>query len=75
MQVEECVAAEQSAPYNHFIDQLQSQLDTLTLVSEQAADSLQLLDQLTSQYCSVSDKTVSLHEACQHLLEEQTQVV
>ena len=70
--VEESVAAEQSAPYQLFIHQLQSLLDMLTEVSGQAGDSLELLETLSDQYCSVSDKTVSLHEACQHLLEEQT---
>ena len=72
--VEESVVAEQSLPYQQFIDQLQKQLDMLDNLSTTAEDSLALLETLSSQYCSVSDKTVSLHVACQHLLEEQTRL-
>ena len=43
-------------------------------LSERAGASLELLGTLGSQYCSVSEKTVSLHLACQHLLEEQTRL-
>ena len=73
-QVEENVVAEQSLPYQLFIDQLQKQLEMLNNLSLTAEDSLLLLETLNSQYCSVSDKTVSLHVACQHLLEEQTRL-
>lgn len=72
--VEESVVAEQSLPYHQFISQLSRQLDQLDQLSDTAGASLQLLVQLSAQYCSVSDKTVSLHVACQHLLEDQTRL-
>ena len=50
------------------------QLEMVNSLSERAGASLELLGTLGSQYCSVSEKTVSLHLACQHLLEEQTRL-
>ena len=72
--VEESLVAEQSLPYHRFIDQLSKQLEMVDSLSERAGASLELLETLSSQYCSVSEKTVSLHLACQHLLEEQTRL-
>ena len=56
--VEESLVAEQSLPYQRFIDQLSKQLQSVQSLSERAGDSLQLLGTLDTQYCSVSEKTM-----------------
>ena len=58
--VEESLVAEQSLPYQRFIDQLSKQLEMVHSLSERAGASLELLGTLGSQYCSVSEKTVRL---------------
>ena len=47
--VEESLVAEQSLPYQRFIDQLSKQLQSVQSLSERAGDSLQLLGTLDSQ--------------------------
>ena len=73
-QVEESVVREQSAPYTNYIARLEHQLELVTRLSDRTEESLTLLERLSAQYWSVSEKTVSLHDECQHLLEEQTRL-
>ena len=73
-QVEESVVREHIVHYLNYIIKLEQQLELVTRLSDRAEDSLALLESLSSQYWSVSEKTVSLHDACQHLLEEQTRL-
>jgi len=73
-QVETSLVAEQSLPYQKFIKELERQLVVTSGLEKEVGDSLALLESLSSQYCMVSEKTTSLHLACQHLLEEQTKL-
>ena len=73
-QVETSLVAEQSLPYQRFIKELERQLVVTSGLEKEVGDSLALLESLSSQYCMVSEKTTSLHLACQHLLEEQTKL-
>eukprot|EP00092_Neocalanus_flemingeri_P004451 GFUD01004786.1.p1 GENE.GFUD01004786.1~~GFUD01004786.1.p1 ORF type:complete len:913 (+),score=335.84 GFUD01004786.1:66-2804(+) len=73
-QVETSLVAEQSLPYQRFIRELERQLAVTSGLEKEVGDSLALLESLSTQYCMVSEKTTSLHLACQHLLEEQTKL-
>ena len=73
-QVEETVLAEQSQPYLAYISRLEQQVEMVGRLADRTEESLGLLESLSSQYWSVSEKTVSLHDACQHLLQEQTRL-
>jgi len=73
-QVETSLVAEQSLPYQRFIRELERQLVVTSGLEKEVGDSLALLESLSTQYCMVSEKTTSLHLACQHLLEEQTKL-
>jgi len=73
-QVETSLVAEQSLPYQRFIKELERQLVVTSGLEKEVGDSLALLDSLSTKYCMVSEKTTSLHLACQHLLEEQTKL-
>jgi len=61
-------------PYQRFISELEKQLELTCGLEREVGASLELLESLSNQYCTVSERTTSLHLACQHLLEEQTRL-
>jgi len=73
-QVESSVGGALDQPYREHQEELRRQLAVTGGLQEEVGASLGLLDSLASQYQEVSRRTTSLHEACQHLLEEQQQL-
>ena len=72
--VEESLGAEQDQPYLAHQAELERQQAITGGLQGEVGGTLDLLDSLSSQYQEVSRRTTSLHEACQHLLEEQQQL-
>ena len=72
--VEESLGAEQDQPYLAHQAELERQQAITGGLQGEVRGTLDLLDSLSSQYQEVSRRTTSLHEACQHLLEEQQQL-
>lgn len=73
--VEEKIVEDENTLYKAYIEELSShceQYDSLYRDLCQALDSLQILRE---KYDFVSNKTNSLHEACEHLLTQQTKLV
>ena len=72
--VEESLGAEQDQPYLAHQAELERQQAITGGLQGEVGGTLDLLESLSSQYQEVSRRTTSLHEACQHLLEEQQQL-
>ena len=72
--MEESLGAEQDQPYLAHQAELERQQTITGGLQGEVGGTLDLLDSLSSQYQEVSRRTTSLHEACQHLLEEQQQL-
>jgi hypothetical protein len=72
--VEESLGAEQDQPYLAHQAELERQQVITGGLQGEVRGTLDLLDSLSTQYQEVSRRTTSLHEACQHLLEEQQQL-
>ena len=73
-QVEESLGAEQDQPYLAHQAELERQQAITGGLQGEVGGTLDLLNNLSTQYQEVSRRTTSLHEACQHLLEEQQQL-
>ena len=73
-QVETSLVAEQSLPDQRFIRELERQLVVTSGLEKEVGYSFALLESLSTQYCMISEKTNSLHLACQHLMEELGEV-
>lgn len=73
-QVDESLTAQQDVPFKRYINELERQVEVTTNLEKEVEGSLSLLESLTEQYLAVSERTTSLHEACQHLLEDQTKL-
>jgi len=72
--VEESLGAEQDQPYLAHQAELERQQAITGGLQGEVGGTLDLLNNLSTQYQEVSRRTTSLHEACQHLLEEQQQL-
>ena len=73
-QVETSLVAEQSLPDQRFIRELERQLVVTSGLEKEVGYSFALLESLSTQYCMISEKTNSLHLACQHLMKELGEV-
>ena len=72
--MEESLGAEQDQPYLAHQAELERQQAITGGLQGEVGGTLDLLNNLSTQYQEVSRRTTSLHEACQHLLEEQQQL-
>ncbi|XP_048763824.1 conserved oligomeric Golgi complex subunit 3-like isoform X2 [Ostrea edulis] len=73
--LEKDMEKEEEAPYRHYIEELQGYQDQCDGVLGEVTTALTYLAGLQKQYVSVSTKTNALHEACEHLLAEQTRLM
>ncbi|XP_045116717.1 conserved oligomeric Golgi complex subunit 3-like [Portunus trituberculatus] len=72
--VEGEMCEEQDTPYRDYVNQLESHRAECHTLLAQLDEALANLQQLSSQYTSVSNKTSALHTDCEHLLAEQTRL-
>ncbi len=70
-QVEENLQFQEDAPYREYIGQLERHRGDLGSLLSEVEGALGRLSTLGKQYEFVSTRSNSLHEACQHLLQEQ----
>lgn len=66
---------EEEASYRQYIEELQGYQSQCDGVLGEVTTALTYLAGLQKQYISVSTKTNALHEACEHLLAEQTRLM
>ncbi len=69
--MEENLQFQEDAPYRGYIRQLESHKSDADRLAEQVSAGLSHLTTLEQQHEFVSTRSNSLHEACQHLLQEQ----
>ncbi|XP_067948240.1 conserved oligomeric Golgi complex subunit 3-like [Watersipora subatra] len=66
---------DEEGEYTDFISQLQDFKSRCDGLLEEVGASLELLNDLQGKHDFVSTKTTSLHQSCEHLLEEQTDLM
>ncbi|KAL3848397.1 hypothetical protein ACJMK2_019255 [Sinanodonta woodiana] len=74
-EVEEEIENEEDLPYRCHLEELNGYQQQCDTVLEEVSLALNYLVNLNQQYVNVSTKTNALHEACEHLLEEQTRLM
>lgn len=65
---------EEDAEFRVYLSQLEQHKEDCKDLLKQVANTLDNLSKLGSQYTFVSNKTNSLHEACQQMLDDQTKL-
>nr|CAG4643064.1 EOG090X02EM [Ilyocryptus agilis] len=65
---------EEDAPYRTYLSQLEQHKEECKELLNQVSDTLEKLSKLQNQYGFVSNKTTSLHEACEQMLIDQTKL-
>ena len=73
-EVESRLGAEQGGSEAATLARLERGAAALAGLADRATASLALLTRLAAQYTAVSQRTVALHTACQHLLQQQTRL-
>lgn len=73
--LEKDMEKEEEASYRQYIEELQGYQSQCDGVLGEVTTALTYLAGLQKQYISVSTKTNALHEACEHLLAEQTRLM
>ncbi|KAL4220407.1 Golgi transport complex subunit 3 [Mactra antiquata] len=73
--VESEIEKESDLPYRSHISELEAHRGQCDQVLEEVSAGLEYLMDLQQQYINVSTKTNALHEACEHLLAEQTRLI
>lgn len=73
-QIEHSLQTQSDAPYRHYIEQLEQQRDNADQLLTRVNQGLSQIELLAQQYHFVSEKSNSLHMACQHLMQEQTKL-
>ncbi|XP_060583115.1 conserved oligomeric Golgi complex subunit 3-like isoform X2 [Ruditapes philippinarum] len=74
-EVENEIEKEEDLPYRCHIEELESFRAQCDGVLDEVSSGLEYLMNLQQQYINVSTKTNALHEACEHLLAEQTRLM
>ncbi|XP_052216084.1 conserved oligomeric Golgi complex subunit 3-like isoform X2 [Dreissena polymorpha] len=74
-EVESEIEKEEDLPYRSHMEELASHRAQCDWVLDEVSAGLDHLMELQRQYVHVSTKTNALHEACEHLLEEQTRLM
>ncbi|KAG8201548.1 hypothetical protein JTE90_011223 [Oedothorax gibbosus] len=73
--VEEQLVEDENILYKAYIDELSKHCNQYTMLFDNICKALESLELLREKYAFVSNKTNSLHEACEHLLAQQTNLV
>lgn len=73
--VEEQLCEDEDVLYRAYIDELTALCNEYGAILRTLCTALDSLETLQKDYTFVSDKTNSLHEACEHLLTQQTNLV
>ncbi|GFU22439.1 conserved oligomeric Golgi complex subunit 3 [Nephila pilipes] len=73
--VEEQLVEDEDILYKAYIEELSNHCDQYALLFNNISKALESLELLREKYAFVSNKTNSLHEACEDLLAQQTQLV
>ncbi|XP_074649305.1 conserved oligomeric Golgi complex subunit 3-like [Tubulanus polymorphus] len=73
--IEDKVKTEDDLQYGFYLDQLADYGEQCDQILNEVTTALDHLQELMNQYVHVSTKTNALHEACEHLLDEQTKLV
>ncbi|KFM56619.1 Conserved oligomeric Golgi complex subunit 3, partial [Stegodyphus mimosarum] len=73
--VEEQLVEDENILYKVYIGELSSHCNQYSLLFDDLWGALNSLEVLREKYAFVSNKTNSLHEACEHLLTQQTKLV
>ncbi|KAJ8310120.1 hypothetical protein KUTeg_011985 [Tegillarca granosa] len=74
-EVEEEMEKEEEFSYRSYIEELQGYKEQCDGVLAEVSGALEFLNGLQNQYIKVSTKTNALHDACEHLLAEQTRLI
>ncbi|CAB3989375.1 conserved oligomeric Golgi complex subunit 3-like [Paramuricea clavata] len=74
-QVESQMEREQESSYHAYSEQLKQYRDHCDVILNEITEALRYLQDLQKQHLFVSTKTGALHEACEQLLQDQTQLV
>ncbi|BFZ06191.1 hypothetical protein BsWGS_09229 [Bradybaena similaris] len=74
-ELEEALDQDDGILFSHYTDELQQYREQCSSVLSEVNNALEYLQQLHTQYVHVSTKTNALHEECEHLLAEQTQLM
>ncbi|XP_069103454.1 conserved oligomeric Golgi complex subunit 3-like isoform X2 [Argopecten irradians] len=73
--VEEDIEKDEEIPYRRYIEELREYQKQCDSVLEEVGTALDYLRSLQAHYIHVSTKTNALHDACEHLLAEQTRLI
>ncbi|XP_033760571.1 conserved oligomeric Golgi complex subunit 3-like isoform X2 [Pecten maximus] len=73
--VEEDIERDEEIPYRRYIEELREYQKQCDSVLEEVGTALDYLCSLQAHYIHVSTKTNALHDACEHLLAEQTRLI
>ncbi|XP_035208176.1 conserved oligomeric Golgi complex subunit 3-like [Stegodyphus dumicola] len=73
--VEEQLVEDENILYKAYIGELSSHCNQYSLLFDDLCGALDSLEVLREKYAFVSNKTNSLHEACEHLLTQQAKLV
>ncbi|KAK2188450.1 hypothetical protein NP493_132g06036 [Ridgeia piscesae] len=74
-EVEEKIEEEEQFQNSEYMDDLKAYRDECGSVLSEVSQALSFLSELKCKYVNVSMKTNALHEACENLLEEQSQLM
>ncbi|GAB1606416.1 conserved oligomeric Golgi complex subunit 3-like isoform X1 [Argonauta hians] len=73
--IEENLSKQEEVPYRNYITELETYRKQCCDVLQEVSDALDYLNNLQHQYNLVSFKTNALHDACEHLLAEQSSLM
>ncbi|OWF49103.1 conserved oligomeric Golgi complex subunit 3-like isoform X2 [Mizuhopecten yessoensis] len=73
--VEEDIERDEEITYRRYIEELREYQKQCDQVLEEVGTALDYLTSLQAHYIHVSTKTNALHDACEHLLAEQTRLI
>ncbi|XP_041353506.1 conserved oligomeric Golgi complex subunit 3-like isoform X2 [Gigantopelta aegis] len=74
-ELEDALERDEESQYRDYIEELCGHRDQCKGLYTEVLSALRYLDDLNSQYVNVSTKTNALHDACEHLLSEQTKLM
>nr|XP_042907553.1 conserved oligomeric Golgi complex subunit 3 isoform X1 [Parasteatoda tepidariorum] len=73
--VEEQLVEDEDVLFKFYLEELTSHCGQYNMLFDELCQVLESLENLREKYTFVSNKTNSLHEACEHLLTQQTKLV
>ncbi|XP_065840634.1 conserved oligomeric Golgi complex subunit 3-like [Oscarella lobularis] len=73
--IEDGLTEEEDSPHGLAVDQLNVYRRKCDEILAEVTSAVEQLDELENRYMSVATKTEALHEACDHLLQDQTKLV